>query len=171
VEEFAHTLENELDYGLEAAHMEHFAMQFTGESTIYVPKVYREATTGRVLTMEYINGIKISDIARLKKEGLEPREIAQTGFDLILKQIFVHGFFHADPHPGNVFILPGNVICYLDFGMMGRINIETREHFADLIVNIAERDEQKVTDALIRLTIWDDEPDYHSLEKGCLPNS
>ncbi|MCJ7683860.1 MAG: AarF/ABC1/UbiB kinase family protein [Desulfobacteraceae bacterium] len=165
VEEFARTLENELDYGLEAAHMERFALQFTGESAIYVPKVYREATTLRVLTMEYINGIKISDIARLKEEGLEPREIARTGFDLILKQIFVHGFFHADPHPGNVFILPGNVICYLDFGMMGRIDIETREHFADLIVNIAQRDEQKVTDALIRLTIWDDEPDYHSLER------
>jgi len=165
VEEFAHTLENELDYGLEAAHMERFAMQFTGESTIYVPKVYREVTTGRILTMEYINGIKISDIARLKKEGLEPREIAQTGFDLILKQIFVHGFFHADPHPGNVFILPGNVICYLDFGMMGRIDIKTREHFADLMVNIARRDEQRVVDALTRLTIWDDEPDYHSLER------
>lgn len=165
VEEFARTLENELDYGLEAAHMERFAMQFAGEPTIYVPKVYREATTRRVLTMEHINGIKISDIARLKKEGLEPRKIARTGFDLILKQIFVHGFFHADPHPGNVFVLPGNAICYLDFGMMGRINIETREHFADLIVNIAQRDEQKVADALVRLTIWDDEPDYHSLER------
>ncbi len=165
VEEFARTLENELDYGLEAAHMERFALQFTGESAIYVPKVYREATTGRVLTMEYINGVKISDIPRLKEEGLEPREIARTGFDLILKQIFVHGFFHADPHPGNVFILPGNVICYLDFGMMGRIDVETREHFADLMVSIAQRDEQKVADALIRLTIWDDEPDYHSLER------
>jgi ubiquinone biosynthesis protein len=165
VEEFARTLENELDYGLEAAHMERFALQFTGESAIYVPKVYREATTLRVLTMEYINGVKISDIPRLKEEGLEPREIARTGFDLILKQIFVHGFFHADPHPGNVFILPSNVICYLDFGMMGRIDVETREHFADLMVSIAQRDEQKVADALIKLTIWDDEPDYHSLER------
>jgi len=165
VGEFARTLENELDYTLEAAHMERFAMQFAGERTIYIPKVYREATTERILTMEYIDGIKVSDIARLEKEGLDPRRIARSGLDLIMKQIFVHGFFHADPHPGNMFILPGNIICYLDFGMMGRIDLETRERFADLVISIAQRDEQKVTDALLILTLSDKEPDNHALER------
>ncbi|MBW1929023.1 MAG: AarF/ABC1/UbiB kinase family protein [Deltaproteobacteria bacterium] len=165
VEEFARTLEKELDYTIEAAHTERFAMQFIDDTTVYVPKIYREATTSRVLTMEYVSGIKASEIARLDEAGLDRREIARRGFDLIMKQVFVHGFFHADPHPGNIFILPGNVICYLDFGMMGRIGRKSREHFADLIMNIVRRDELKVTDALVRLTISDEEPNHNALER------
>lgn len=165
VEEFARTLEKELDYTIEAAHTERFAMQFIGDTTVYVPKIYREATTSRVLTMEYVSGIKASEIARLDEAGLDRREIARRGFDLIMKQVFVHGFFHADPHPGNIFILPGNVICYLDFGMMGRIGRKSRENFADLIMNIVRRDEVKVTDALVRLTISDEEPNHNALER------
>ena len=165
VEEFARTLEKELDYTIEAAHTERFAMQFIDDTTVYVPKIYREATTSRVLTMEYVSGIKASEIARLDEAGLDRREIARRGFDLIMKQVFVHGFFHADPHPGNIFILPGNVICYLDFGMMGRIGRKSRENFADLIMNIVRRDEVKVTDALVRLTISDEEPNHNALER------
>ncbi len=165
VEEFARTLEKELDYTIEAAHTERFAMQFIGDTTVYVPKIYREATTSRVLTMEYVSGIKASEIARLDEAGYDRREIARRGFDLIMKQIFVHGFFHADPHPGNIFILPGNVICYLDFGMMGRIGRKSRENFADLAMSIVRRDETKATRALLKLTISDEEPDYHSLER------
>ncbi|MBW1976272.1 MAG: AarF/ABC1/UbiB kinase family protein [Deltaproteobacteria bacterium] len=140
-------------------------MQFIGDTTVYVPKIYREATTSRVLTMEYVSGIKASEIARLDEAGYDRREIARRGFDLIMKQIFVHGFFHADPHPGNIFILPGNVICYLDFGMMGRIGRKSRENFADLAMSIVHRDETKATRALLKLTISDEEPDYHSLER------
>lgn len=165
VEEFARTLEKELDYTIEAAHTERFAMQFIDDTTVYVPKIYREATTSRVLTMEYVSGIKASEIARLDEAGFDRREIARRGFDLIMKQVFVHGFFHADPHPGNIFILPGNVICYLDFGMMGRIGRKSRENFADLIMNIVQRDEVKVTDALVRLTISDEEPNHNALER------
>ncbi|MBW1798769.1 MAG: AarF/ABC1/UbiB kinase family protein [Deltaproteobacteria bacterium] len=165
VEEFARTLEKELNYGLEAAHVERFAMQFTGDPTIYIPRVYREFTTARVLTMEYIDGIKGSDIEKLDKEGLDRCILARQGFDLIMKQIFVHGFFHADPHPGNIFVLPNNVICYLDFGMMGRIDRESRENFADLVLNISRRDEAKVCGSLISLTVSDDEPDRYSLER------
>lgn len=165
VEEFARSLERELDYTLEAAHMERFAMQFTNDSTVYVPKIYREATTTRVLTMEFVDGIKATDIDRLVKEGLDPREIARQGFGLIMKQVFVHGFFHADPHPGNVFILPNNVICFLDYGMMGRIDLQSRENFADLVISIVRRDEAKAADALVRLTISDEEPDHHLLER------
>lgn len=165
IEEFARMLEKELDYTVEAAHTERFAMQFIGDTTVYVPKIYREATTRRVLTMEYVSGIKASEIDRLGKAGLDRRKIASRGFDLIMKQVFVHGFFHADPHPGNIFILPGNVICYLDFGMMGRISRQNRENFADLIMSIARRDETKATDSLIRLTTSDGDKDYHSLER------
>ena len=163
VEEFAQTLEKELDYSLEAAYMERFARQFEKEPSVHVPKVFHEASTSRVLTMECITGIKVSDIERLDQEGLDRSKIACHGFDLIMKQIFEHGFFHADPHPGNIFILPDNILCYIDFGMMGRIDLKTREDFADLILNIAQRNEVKTTDALLRLLISEDEPDYHSL--------
>ncbi len=166
VEEFAQTLEKELDYTIETSHMERFAMQFLNDSNVYVPKVYREASTGRILTMEYIDGIKASEIALLEEADLDRREIARRGLDLIMKQIFVHGFFHADPHPGNIFILPDNVICYLDFGMMGRIGRESRENFADLVMNIVRRDERKITEALLRLTVSEEEPDRYTLEKS-----
>ncbi len=163
VEEFAQTLEKELDYSLEAAYMERFARQFENEPTVHVPKIFHEASTSRVLTMECITGIKISDIERLDQEGFDRSKIARRGFDLILKQIFEHGFFHADPHPGNIFVLPDNILCYIDFGMMGRIDLKNREDFADLIMNIAQRNEVKTTDSLLRLLISEDEPDYHSL--------
>ena len=165
VEEFTRTLEKEMDYTVEASHMERFAMQFTSDASVYIPKIYREITTKRVLAMEYISGIKADEIERMEEAGLDRKEIARRGFDLIMKQVFVDGFFHADPHPGNIFILPNNVICYLDFGMMGRIDRHSRENFADLIMGIVRRDESKATDALLRLTFFDEDPDRHSLER------
>ncbi len=165
VEEFARTLEMELDYNLEAAHTERFAMQFLGESTLYVPKVYRNFTTRHLLTMEHISGIKASELEQLAEAGLDRRTVAHRGFELVLKQIFTYGFFHADPHPGNIFILPQNVICFLDFGMMGRIGRQTREEFTELIRAIVLRDEIKATRSLLRLTTSDAETDRVSLER------
>ena len=101
--------------------------------------------------MEYIDGIKASRLADLDAANLDRREIASRIADLVMKQIFVHGFFHADPHPGNIQILPGNVICFLDFGMMGILDHHTRETFADLVAGIAQRDEAHVALALLRL--------------------
>ena len=166
VEEFSHSLEKELDYTIEAAHLETFGSHFTSDYTVYVPKVYREATTKRILTMEYVDGIKVSDIERLEELGLDRRKIARRGADLIMKQIFVHGFFHADPHPGNIFILPNDVICYLDFGMMGRIGRQTQEDFVDLVMAIVRRDEAKAAAALLKLTLWDEEPERNALERN-----
>jgi ubiquinone biosynthesis protein len=165
VEEFTRVLEQELDYTIESSHVERFAWQFSDNPIIYVPKIYREAVTTRVLTMEYINGINVSDIDKLNEAGLIPRELAQRGFKLILEQIFVNGFFHADPHPGNILILPDNVICYLDFGMMGRIDLRSRETCADLILAVTRRDEVKATNSLLKLTIYEGKPDRASLEK------
>jgi ubiquinone biosynthesis protein len=107
---------------VEASHIEHFARQFLDDETIYVPKVYRDLTTQRILVMEFIDGIKASDFARLKKGGYDLKEVASRGADSIPKQICVYGFYHTGPHPGNIFILPNNVICFIDFGTMGRIS-------------------------------------------------
>ncbi len=165
VAEFARSIEKEIDYTVEASHMERFATQFQGDMSIYVPKVFRDQSTGRVLTTEYVDGIKASDIDRINKAGLDRKIITARGADLILKQIFEHGFFHADPHPGNIFFLADNVICYLDYGMMGRIGRRTREDCAELIHALAKRDESKVVRTLLKLVEYDDPPAVHLLER------
>ncbi|HTH50060.1 MAG TPA: AarF/ABC1/UbiB kinase family protein [Candidatus Limnocylindria bacterium] len=151
VAEFAKRLEQELDYTAEAAHLERFAHQFAGEPTLHVPRLYHATCTRRVLTMERIFAIKASQLAELDAAELDRREIATRIADLVMRQIFVHGFFHADPHPGNLHILPGNVICFLDFGMMGFLDQHTRETFADLVIGIAQRREGEVATALLKL--------------------
>ena len=165
VEEFAHTLGKEIDYSIEADHAERFARQFAGNQTVLIPRIYRELSTDRVLTMEYVQGIKASEIAALDKQGMDRKLIASRGADLILGQVFEFGFFHADPHPGNVFILPGNVVCYLDFGMMGSVDRQAREDFADIVFGYFRRDESKIAKALLRIVEWDKEPDRRALEK------
>ena len=150
VEEFARSLEKEIDYTIEAYHTERFSRQFMGEHTVYVPKVFKELNSSRVLTIEYIDGIKVSDTDRLRRKGCDLHTIAVNGADLIMKQIFVHGFFHADPHPGNIFILPNHVICFLDFGMMGRIRQDEREDFTDFVTNLAGKNERKITESVLR---------------------
>lgn len=165
VEEFARVLEKEIDYEVEAANLERFTHQFFGHHYIYVPRLYRDVCSGKVLTMEYVSGIKASEIHLLEQAGLDRKEIASRGADLILEQIFRHGFFHADPHPGNVFVLPGNRICYLDFGMMGSVDQQGREDFADLIYAYVRRDERKIVSALLKIIEWEEEPDRRALEK------
>ncbi len=165
VAEFARSIEKEIDYTIEASHMERFAAVFQGDMSIYVPKVFREVTTERMLTMEYVDGIKASEIDRIDAEGLDRKVITSRGADLILKQIFEHGFFHADPHPGNIFVLPDNVICYLDYGMMGRIDQKTREDCAELLYALAQRDEHKTVRALLRLVEYDARPAVQVLER------
>ncbi len=165
VEEFAHSIENEMDYLLEASSMERVAGQFLGDPSVYVPKPYRQKSTRRVLTAEYIEGIKVSEIDNLCDAGYDCQLITQRGADILLNQIFSFGFFHADPHPGNLFVLPGNVICLLDFGMMGAVDRSTREIFVTLVESIINRDEPRTSQILIKLTDWDDEPDMVQLEK------
>jgi ubiquinone biosynthesis protein len=165
VEEFARTLEKEIDFTIEANHMERFARQFRENPGIYVPLVHRPISTRRVLTMEYIRGIKISDLPALEAAGLDRKLLAARGAEIILEQVLRFGFFHADPHPGNIFILPGQVICYLDFGMMGSVDRQAREDFADLIFAYIGRDEKKVAQVLLRIMEYDEEPNRRALEK------
>jgi ubiquinone biosynthesis protein len=158
VAEFAKSMEQELDFGAEAAHLERFAHQFRWEPTIYVPKVVPGLVTKRVLTMECVEAVKASNFAELDAAGLDRLEIATRITDLVMKQIFVHGFFHADPHPGNIHILPGNVICFLDFGMVGFLDQETRQTFAKFVIGIANRNESATAAALLKLAHADLDP-------------
>lgn len=165
VEEFARTLEKEIDYTIEATNMERIARNFLNDLTIYVPKVFRDTTTESVLTTEFVDGIKVSEIDGLEKAGLDRKLITVRGADIVLKQIVKHGFFHADPHPGNIFVLPDNVICLLDFGMTGSVDRRTREDFIDLAESVVNRNESRATQVLLKLTDWDEDPDIRLLEK------
>ncbi len=152
VEEFARTISKEIDYSVEIGNIERFAKQFERNKTIYVPKVYRDLSCERILTMENIQGVKASDVDQLRKQGTDLPLVAERGTNLIMEQIFVHGFFHADPHPGNIFILPDNLICFLDFGMMGRLSRQNRDDFTDLVLFIVARNERKVMESVLKLT-------------------
>ena len=165
VEEFARTLEKELDYLLEASNMERVALNFVDDSNTVIPKVHRDLTTVKVLTAEFVNGIKVSEIDNLDEAGLDRKLITDRGADVLLKQIFDHGFFQADPHPGNIFVLPDNIICLIDFGMVGSVDRKTREIFVDLIDSVVKRDADLVAEVFLQLTDWDDQPDRRRFEK------
>jgi ubiquinone biosynthesis protein len=165
VEEFAKTMEKELDYTIEAANMERMAAQFRHDKTVHIPKVYTAESSERVLTMEFIDGIKASDIAAIDRAGLDRKLITRRGADFIMKQVFEHGFFHADPHPGNIFILEGNRICPVDFGMTGFLDQGTRELFVDIIHAVATGNARLAARLLCELCDYDTPPDMVQLEK------
>jgi ubiquinone biosynthesis protein len=149
VKEFRRTIQREMDFAREGHTIDRFAANFAGDTTVHVPKVYWEQTGETVLTMEYVDGIKISDFARLTEAGYDLKVIARNGADSFLKQVLVHGFFHGDPHPGNFFILPGNTICMLDYGMVGRLGENLKFQLVDLLVAILQRDADSVISQLL----------------------
>ncbi|MBC8527218.1 MAG: AarF/ABC1/UbiB kinase family protein [Candidatus Cloacimonetes bacterium] len=149
VKEFERSIRKEIDFKIEATHIERFGRNFQDDMNIYVPKVYRNYTTKKILTMEFIDGIKVSNIEAVLKSGNDPKIIASRGADLVLKQIFEHGFFHADPHPGNILVLNNNIICFLDFGMMGVLLPKHREYLGSIIIGIVNKDAKRITKTLV----------------------
>ena len=165
VEEFARTLEKEIDFRIEAAHVERISQGFLDDPTVYIPAVFSEYSTACILTTEYVEGIKISNIDQLDAAGYDRRLLCSRGADIVLKQVFCHGFFHADPHPGNIFALPGNVVCLLDFGMVGVVDRQTRELFVELVDSVVRRNEARAAQVLLQLTSWEQQPDLRQLER------
>lgn len=149
VKEFRRTIQREMDFAREGHTIDRFAANFAGDPAVHVPKVYWEQTAETVLTMEFVDGIKISELARLTEAGYDLKAIARNGADAFLKQVLVHGFFHGDPHPGNLFILPGNTICMLDYGMVGRLGENLKFQLVDLLVAVLQRDADSVISQLL----------------------
>jgi ubiquinone biosynthesis protein len=164
VEEFAQQIRRELDFRMEVNNMRRFSQNFAGDATVHIPEVYAELCTQRVITMEYLDGISISDTQRLSDEGYDLQLIARRGVDMGFKTIFEHGFFHADPHPGNILVLPGNVIGLVDFGMMATLSLRDRESFARLVHSISLHDERRVARALAELTEHEEVTSAEELE-------
>ena len=163
VQEFARSLSREIDFAVELANIQRFARQFERNPAIHVPLVYPELSTQRVLVMEYVLGIKASMTTQLREQGYDLPLIAERGATLVMEQIFVHGFFHADPHPGNLFILPDNVVCFIDFGQMGRLSRKDREDFTDLVLDLVAGDERTIVDGVLQVTVQLGEVDREAL--------
>jgi ubiquinone biosynthesis protein len=157
VHEFAKAIRNELDYTLEARNMERFAHNFANDKGVHIPKVYWNFCTSRIITMEFVDGVKVSHINELQKLGYDTKRIARKGAEAYLKQIFTHRFFHGDPHPGNIYILPGEVIAFMDFGIIGRLTMPMTLKLNNLLIAIARKDPEAIADAIIAIsTIGED---------------
>jgi ubiquinone biosynthesis protein len=152
VEEFSATLLKELDFTHEAANAERFRKQFEGNPAIKAPKVYRHLSTSRVLTMEFISGLSVKDPVALREAGIDPVALAESMTQLIYQQIFDFGFFHGDPHPGNMYVLPGGVVGLIDFGMMGSFTAAFRSSIAQLLAGLAKKDHQQVMSAILEIS-------------------
>ncbi|EAQ79629.1 ABC transporter [Blastopirellula marina DSM 3645] len=165
VAEFQRALRRELDYGREERNMLQFAAQFSDDETVLIPAVYSEYCTSRVLTMEYIEGVKLSQREALEEMEVNFAEVARRGAELYVSMIFDHGFYHADPHPGNILVLPGDVIGLLDFGMVGRIDDRLREEMEDLLVGLTSGDADMLSSVIMRWGTLPKELDDNSLRR------
>jgi ubiquinone biosynthesis protein len=151
IEEVAEALTGEMDYVKEGHNAEYFARFFASDRTVHVPKVFWEYTTVRVITMERIRGIGILDLASLEKAGFNRQELGRRSVNLWLKMVFEGDVFHADPHPGNLFVEPDGRLGLIDFGMVGTVDDEVRENLSLAIKAILDRDVDLLVDALIEL--------------------
>lgn len=149
VREFARTVRREMDFSREGRTIEKFRANFSRTSWMYFPRVYWEQSSGGILTLEYVDGVKVSDREKLLEQGLDPELIARRGADAFLEMVLIHGFFHGDLHPGNVMILKGNVICLLDYGIVGRLDEDLKTFLADILSAIIRRDMDEVVSLLL----------------------
>ncbi|OUL26597.1 hypothetical protein BV372_26535 [Nostoc sp. T09] len=140
VDEFGTKLFEEIDYINEGRNAEKFAHNFRDDPSVKVPSIYWRYTNSRVLTLEWINGFKLTDTKSIREAGLDPEEIIKIGVTSGLQQLLEYGFFHADPHPGNLFAMPDGRMAYIDFGMMDQMEETTKETLVDALVHLVNKD-------------------------------
>jgi ubiquinone biosynthesis protein len=162
-EEYAMALRTELDFRREARNAERFAANFSKESHLYVPKIYWNFTSRRVLVQEQIHGIKIDDLPALEAAGYDRHRLATYCAQFVLQEVLIDGYFHADPHPGNLLVMPGETLGVLDFGTMGRLDERDRINLARLFVVAVQLDVDGIVDQLQRMGIADYKVDREGL--------
>lgn len=153
VNEFAWTLRGELDYEQEGRNAATFRRQFAGNRDISIPLIYWPQTTRRVLTMQRLSGVTIDDLAGLDRLGIDRHDLAVRSANLILSQVFEHGFYHADPHPGNFVVREDGAIGALDFGMVGRVENDAKLDLLELLAAVVDRDAERAVDAFEALGV------------------
>lgn len=155
VEEFAHSLAQEIDFRREADNMERFRRQFAESPLVVVPRSVPELCSARVITMERMEGFKLTDRAQVAASGLDPMKIARDGTQVMLQSIFEHGFFHADPHPGNFLVRPDGVLVLLDFGLMGELEPRRVDELLGFIIAVLLNDPDMLLSQLQEMEILD----------------
>ena len=156
VKEFKEWTKDELDFKLEARNAKIFALNFKDNENVIIPKIYSDYTTEKVLTLEFIDGIELSKVAELKKSKVNFDLVIKRGFDAVLTQVFLHGFFHADPHPGNIFVTKGNKIAFVDFGIIGIFSQDLKDQAVDLLYSIVFHDVDKLASVLVDMGLEGD---------------
>ncbi|NDV95492.1 AarF/ABC1/UbiB kinase family protein [Dysgonomonas sp. 521] len=150
---FENAILSELSFTQELMNIERFRSNFAGNSSIYVPETYKVISNSNILCMEFIDGIKISDKERLIEKGLKTTDIASAVVDLYLKQIIDYGFFHADPHSGNIFVLETGQIAFIDYGSVGKMLPRDKEYLADFIVYALRKDTKRMIRVIKRVAV------------------
>ncbi len=153
LEAFEGAIHNELSLLGELANIERFARNFSGVPGIVVPQTYRQYSNNNVLCMDFIDGIKVSNIQALHAKGFDPPSIARQGFSLYMKQILDHGFFHADPHPGNILVTPDGEIAFIDFGTMAALMPADKENLENLILCLIRKEPKKFISVVKRIAL------------------
>lgn len=169
--EFKRTVFEEIDYIAEASNAKRFEEMFQNDPTIYIPRVYEEYTSRRVLVLEWINGIKINDYPALDAAGIDRLEVAKRTVNTYFYQFFIAGFFHADPHPGNIFVQKGTpesgpIVAFVDFGMVGSISKSMKKTLKDLFLSFITQNSQALVDALARLGFIGEGANMVAIERG-----
>jgi len=164
-EDFGYTLRAELDYRREGRNADRFRRNFAKERYLHIPQIYWEYTTGRVLVMERINGIKIDDVATLETAGYDRHRVALQAARCIVKEVLDDGFFHADPHPGNFIVMPGEVIGAMDFGLVGYLDPRDKAMLLRLYVAGVQMEADKVVALLIKMGVAGRQVDREGLHR------
>lgn len=159
MDEFAFTLRQEMDYVQEGRNADRFAVNFSADPAVVIPRIYWEHSTHRVLTMQRLYGMKVTDTAALEAAGVDRKALAVTAADAEMKMVFEDGFFHADPHPGNIFVQPDSRIGLIDFGMVGELDDKLRGQLSALFIAVLRKDPDRMATALMRMTVAQARPD------------
>jgi predicted unusual protein kinase regulating ubiquinone biosynthesis (AarF/ABC1/UbiB family) len=163
LDEFASRIFEEMDYTFEGQNAERFAKYYGGLEEIYVPKIYWQYTARRVLTMEWIEGIKLTNVQAVKEAGFDSRHIIEVGVQCSLRQLLDYGYFHADPHPGNLLVMGDGKLAYLDFGMMSQVSAEQRFGLIEAIVHLVNRDFTALSRDYVRLGFLTEDIDFEGI--------
>lgn len=165
IESFEKSIFEELSFYNEIHNIEQFAQNFKDNPNIFTLKAYRELSNDAILCMDFVDGIKISDKKAIESQGLVPATIAQKGLDLYMTQVIEHGFFHADPHPGNIFVLPNSQIAFIDFGSMGKMLPKDKELLEDFIMNFIAKDTKRLIRTIKKMALEVNIEDEDKLER------
>ncbi|MGP4071232.1 ABC1 kinase family protein [Piscibacillus sp. B03] len=163
VEEFSDAIKDELDYTTEGRNADLMAQQFEDDETIKIPKIYWDYTSKKVLTMEFVDGTKLDEIDKLKEEGIDLEWLADRVVHTMFYQIFKDGYFHADPHIGNIFAQSSSQVAWMDFGLMGRLSSKMRMHLASLVMAMVKKDSDDMIKAIFKMGIAHEDVDLHEL--------